>query len=323
MKLRNYFILLVMIIFSSYLFILNRILFKDYDCMNVMKQHRIQVPKTINDSYEWGTSDMYIKVGWKLFNCAGKINTKTVLTKYDKLPREVLIPKLTAEQDAELFKIVKALLEHMRKRNILYFPVFGSLLAAYRNGVSILPWDDDLDLVVDNRDGLFLTKFTDDLTEFKTTDCPLRSTCKMWYLTDEIVITYKSKGVPFKISFVDKYFPVVDITTFQTNDDGYVFTPREELSTGHIHVFKKRIDWIFPLKKSKIKFSITNKEIIEIYLPFSSDKFIQDDYGNDALTTCITSHNHKLFCQDGNCEHVSANHLPKLVFPCSLLEGVL
>lgn len=321
---RNKYVIFVALFICCYSYYMVSFLFRNYDCMEKMKVNRIQIPKNERSSYDWGTSTIYDKIGWVFNRCDSNINKKTILTEKDTLPQDVLEPKLNSYQSEELYQITVELFNHFDSRGIVYFPVFGSLLAAYRNKISILPWDDDLDLVVDNRDGNFMSRFTDGLTEYKVNgQCPLRSVCKMWYLTEDIIITYKSRGVPYKISMRDKFFPVIDITTFEMLDNDNVYTPVEELSTGHIHKFEKKLEWIFPLHREQVTFSMNKKDKINIYLPYKSSNIIIDDYGNDALTTCITSHNHKLFCQDGNCEHVSANHLPKLVFPCSLLEGVI
>jgi hypothetical protein len=256
-----------------------------------------------------------------MYGCESKVNSKVVLTGNDKLPAEVLQSKLSKEQSEELYYITTTLIAHLENNNVLYFPVFGSLLASYRNNIAILPWDDDLDFVVDNRGGDVLDKITSGLREF-TDKSQCSEPCKMWYLTDDIIITFKTTGVPIKVSKINKYFPVVDVTTF--GEDGeYIVTPKSELATGHIHTFRKRKDWIFPLQKRQTMFSFETKQPLRLYVPYNSNALLIDDYGADVMTTCITSHNHKLFCQKRNCEHVSANHLPKLVFPCSLLEGVL
>lgn len=300
------------------------------NCDEIMKKYKIQVPKTTEDHYDWGTASLRIQSLWKVNGCENALkNQKTVLGPDDVLPNEVLVSKLTEEQSKALYELTVTTLEHLNNKEIQYFPVFGTALAAYRNGVAITPWDDDIDLCIDNRNGNVLKTITNGLEEIEMTNgyfdaCPGNDPCRMWKINHDTVITYKQKGVPFKITKIGSYFPVIDLTTFYSSDDyNIIKTPVHELATGHIHSFEKNMKWIFPLVKHRIKFSYEIRAGIDMLMPVNAPEFIFDDYGYSALTTCITSFNHQLFCQKKDCEHVSANHLPKLIFPCALLPSEL
>ena len=156
----NRLLVFIFIFLLCYIYFMFTMFVSIFDCMNTMKVNRIQIPKDATGAYDWGTTPITGIILWNIKNCASEINQKTVLTLNDKLPPDVLEPKLNKIQSDELYYITETLFSHLEKRGLVYFPVFGSLLASFRNKISILPWDDDLDIVVDNRDYNFMEKFT-------------------------------------------------------------------------------------------------------------------------------------------------------------------
>ena len=252
------------------------------NCMSVMKEYRIQVPKVSGGQYDWGSAPTSVKRAWRANDCESEMKLqKTVLTEKDVLPPEVLSPKLSKKQNEELYELTVAIIKRLEDVGVEYFPVFGTTLAAYRNGLAINPWDDDIDLCVDNRDGRAFHFLTDDLNEIPVSDdyneCPGSEECHMWELDNKgTVLTYKPKGVPFKVTKMGSYFPVVDLTTFNKVGD-MLTTPENELATGHIHSMTKRFQWVFPLVKHRIKFSYDNPKPLDILMPANSQEFIYED----------------------------------------------
>ena len=64
------------------------------------------------------------------------------------IARMAFSPKLNAEERACLFELVGHVQQLFDRRNILWMPAAGNLLAIYRHHDWLIPWDDDFDISV-------------------------------------------------------------------------------------------------------------------------------------------------------------------------------
>lgn len=202
---------------------------------------------------------------------------------------------LNKQEKEDLHIILNEVINHLDKENINYFFAFGSLIGAVRHGFR-MPYDDDIDLIINNKD---IDKF---LKNLKIKKEKAKSTT--YYLNNDVEIIHKNWGIPIKIVKKDNHYPFIDINTyFEENENIYV--PKKQLLYGHIKSFNEKIDDIYPLKKAKFgefKIKIPNKYI----------KILKNQYGNDVLKTCKITYNHKKYCKNKNCENENASeHLYK------------
>merc|ERR1712085_176885 len=83
----------------------------------------------------------------------------------DILPEGVYQSTLSLTEQRVQFEMTKAVIAHLVHAGVRFSPAFGTLLSIVRNGVAVLPWDDDIDLIVDDRNKDFKEKVTKGLTE--------------------------------------------------------------------------------------------------------------------------------------------------------------
>lgn len=281
----------------------------------------------------WGNASEIQKIAWVTFDCSKelKLYDAQILTENDQLPEEALQSTLSDTDYDAMIVALHTIIEHMNSRNISYFAVFGTLLSTARNGILLMPWDDDVDLAMEAFDGeeAIKQKMTTGLIETQdgpTFHCEWHPTkCRHWQLPNGVYLTWKDFGTPWKITRGQVTYPVIDINTFSVKTDPdtnkrIVEIPTRELTTGHIHSFRHAYDQVYPLVHGEEIFvSSRTDEKLTIPRPNDPASILKTDYGNDAMETCRRSYNHRPFCHQAVCESPMANHVTKLQFPCSLL----
>jgi hypothetical protein len=249
------------------------------------------------------------------------------------LPTSIYSPPLLGSNQLVIFKIILSkLLNLFKKNNVTYSLIFGSLLAAVRNKVLIMPYDDDIDLVMpDQINGKSIKDIiTYNLEEAKGSQhCSdikkIQKRCIVWKISRNIFLTWKDWGVTWKVSTMGHKLPFIDIYTYLQNKT-HIFIPPSQLKNGHIHQFEIKIRDALPFKPMRMKFCgeeldnssnytvLYNKTFskpfshpILLNIMGSSEEILKKGYGKDVLTTCKTSHNH------GGKKFINSS------FPCHLL----
>lgn len=303
--------------------------FKPDACVDIMSGSRLQAPKKnlpllLWTDAMWGHATDEQKLDWAELDCVGVLGlyTPVKFRAGEVLPKYVLKPALTSDAEKALLSITKTVIEHLNNRSVPFVPVFGTQMAAYRNDVLVLPWDDDIDFAMLD-DGDTEMKVTRGLTPLKNSRhwCRgWRAGCRHWKLGN-YVLTRKASGMPWKVNRFNTRYPSLDMNTY-TVTNGKATIARKQLGWGHIHKWNKDPKWIGPgpYKHMIFNFSMNLPTPVRIPWPASPRRIVLDDYGADALETCKPSHIHKPFCKNNDgCENPMANHLSKFVFPCSML----
>jgi hypothetical protein len=211
-----------------------------------------------------------------------------------------------------------------------------------------MPWDDDMDLALPAVVGK--QQLLDVLTKglpsviFTGHHCSYLNqfygSCKKWEVEKDVFLSWKSTGVPFRISGKTRY-PFIDIYNYKIGVDEinknkkWVYIDGQELSNGHIHNFSHPYDDFFPLKKVKVEFSgemskkyiyidssgnevkqqINLQKKITMNLPYNPKKILKSGYGEDVLNLCKTEYNHQPFRNNQPLN----NRVIKATFPCDIL----
>jgi len=301
--------------------------YKERLCKELIINARIQVPTYQIPlikwtAAEWGKASIEQKKQWKLLNCIDALSLykPIVLTENDKLPAKVSKYALSPSQLSNMAILVSTLLGRFNRNKIRFFPAFGTLLSTVRNGVMLLPWDDDVDFLVSGEN--FKSLMTKGLKRLTSSHhCATGQWgCKHYDLGNGVTLTYKEKGMPWKVSMRNTHYPCIDINTYDLVGDR-VITPAWQLINGHLHEFNKPQSWIGTLSKTlEAKLFFGSKQTFTLPFPDKAEKIVTSDYGSDAMKRCKTSYNHKDFCHGKNCENAMANHNTKIEFPCSLLN---
>ena len=191
----------------------------------------------------------------------------------------IYIYKLTLRRYKKNFKLISALTLSLTKREeqdlyylfdtfqklrIEYFIAFGTLIGALRHK-DRMPWDDDIDILVNKKDMLMYLK-NKKKKRYKSEI--------IYSINKNVVLVYKKWGMPYKLYRYKNNkiikFPFIDINTYLIKKNMVWVNPKQ-LKYGHIHSFYEKIDDIFPLKL--IKF---NKFIVPI--PSKSVKILKRQY---------------------------------------------
>lgn len=232
---------------------------------------------------------------------------------------------LTEGEKKELNLIMSRILRHLRERNVTYFAAFGTLIGCVRHG-GRMTWDDDIDMVISHRAiGELLA------------DLPVIArgrTYRDYALGEDIIIKYKSWGVPLKVynrnSVYPKY-PFVDLYTYKTitryppdnlenpnssNAGEVVVTiPPKQMKYGHIQKFEEPYRNIFPLKFARF-------DSFTLSIPHGYEAMLQNQYGEDVLDNCVVSFNHKPYCKVEPDAHGCVSRDINEHIPVSLVDNV-
>lgn len=68
--------------------------------------------------------------------------------------RQCFTSKITLRERDCLYSLIKLVSKLFKKHNIIWIPTGGSLLAIYRHNKLTIPWDDDYDITIRNKDKL-------------------------------------------------------------------------------------------------------------------------------------------------------------------------
>lgn len=223
--------------------------------------------------------------------------------------------------------LVKLVIGHLDANDIEYQVAFGSLIGSVRNGIMLLPWDDDIDLIIsaDSEDKFFSSLEAFDHTGYGMWLVHLRNFLRpfawrnwisdTWYrleLPDGLIeVNRKRLGPAIKVwqggAFVDVY--VADLR------NGQFSIADSQTYSGHIHGFSHPYDTVFPLREVEVPFTGEGDdsepfglgELMRVYIPNKPDIMLKKDYGPTVMEECQSTYNH----------HHS--EFAKVFFPCILL----
>ena len=260
---------------------------------------------------------------------------RTVYGLNDPLPAEIYKSVQSVSIRLQKKKLLEALLTRLAELDIDYMLVFGSLLATIRNGILVLPWDDDIDIAI-NQDVIY--QLTDGLEEISGPVRYCKDTwyrngwftltfygkqCRKWRLSSNdhksIIIVWKDTGVSWKIyeydSEKDKRSVPIDIYEF-VDKDGRVSINPKMLRGGHVTEFDFARELIFPWRTISVPFSgeaapgkaASLGELFELSIPSDPFAILNQTYGSDALKICKSSQLHR-----------NTLEFQKADFPCSNL----
>tara|TARA_Y100000741_G_scaffold336658_1_gene295423 strand:+ start:639 stop:1496 length:858 start_codon:yes stop_codon:yes gene_type:complete len=204
--------------------------------------------------------------------------SKLLITRYKKNSKLILplTLSLTKREEQDLYY----LFDTFQKLKIEYFIAFGTLIGALRHK-DRMPWDDDIDILVNNEDMLMYLKDKKKMERHKPEN--------IYFINKNVVLLHKEWGMPYKLYRYENNkiirFPFIDINTYLIKND-MIWVDPEQLKHGHIHSFSEKIDDIFPLQLTTF-----NKFIVPI--PVNSGEILKRQYGNDVLQNYKITYNHK------------------------------
>lgn len=230
----------------------------------------------------------------------------------DEVPSEYFKPVLSPQNDLALHKMLTFILELLEDRDIPVWPIFGTLLSSVRNGVTLMPWDDDVDLAIPVDMVPQLLEGLEELGDECVSFCALCTDaikwkswlpggrlwwypwtrCNAYRLSDEYYLMRKKWGVGLKIS---SHRYSLDIDIYEYRQDGSLITlPDQMLRAGHIFHFEVSALDVFPLQPIEVPFSGDDdtRDPVKFQIPAFSRQLLREMYGEQALTRCRTSHNH-------------------------------
>lgn len=168
----------------------------------------------------------------------------------------------------EAIFLLRKTIEILDHHSIHHMLISGSLLGLRRHN-GLIPWDDDIDLLVNNNvDKLWLKDLGDILIY------------KMWSFYKSCRISGIKTIVDEDLLTINKdkclTWPSIDLFTYELNGDKIVFFEKEWPS-----------DQFIPTVKSSF-------EGINVNIPNNPDYFLQINYGHDYMHKCISRNwNHK------------------------------
>ena len=269
---------------------------------------------------------------WKAMQCEKVLSLfqPKVLGYGDALRPEVSQSTMALEDQRTLHVMARAVMAHLKERGIRFSPEFGTLLAIVRNGVAVVPWDDDIDLVVDNRAKDFKSKMTKGLKKASAFQVkgPKRGLEGSWELPGGYILYYKTSGCRWKVHPEGRGYPLLDLWPFEKKPDApelNLLDPKM-IRYGHVHTFEKPDTWYGNMTKTvAVKFSVDVPDLIEFPVPDDTLAALTYDFGEDALTTCKVSFIHSKGCKYSKkaCQQAARTRMQRLQFPCVLLPETL
>lgn len=229
---------------------------------------------------------------------------------------------MSLQESNKLNKIIIALTNHLNNNKVDYTLIFGSLLEYARHNM-LFPWDDDFDFLIhENYTNIF--KLLNKLEHIKSApwckrsltynesinhdpyNCIKYKRCCNFKLNNDLVLTWKPTGCPFKITNITSAYPCVDIYTYNIQQNK-LFIPNN-LNNGHVRHFEVPYSYIYPTK-------IINFMGMNMNVPINIDGVLSSSYGKNWPITCTITFNHKgkRYFYENNITYDT------LEFPCSLM----
>lgn len=305
-------------------------------CWDLMKKAKIKKKKykkaeKKKKGVDMGKATPAQKAQWKALNCEKELSLfqPKVLGYNDTLREDVSQSTMALEHQQAQCDMTKAVIVHLRERGVRFAAGFGNLLAIVRNGVAVVPWDDDIDLVVDDRAGDFMKKMTAGLKSVSkdAVKGPKYGLKYAWELPGGYILYYKTSGNRWKMHPKGRGYPLLDLWPYKKKPDAPEmnwFSPKI-LQNGHIHKFEKPNSWYGSLTKTMtVPFSVDIPDLIEFSVPDDVLAAVVDDYGDDALTQCKVSFVHRgCTYSKAECAQAERSRMQHLNFPCVLLPESL
>lgn len=277
--------------------------------------------------YEWNEATPTEKKRFRALNCLEVLQVYKPLTLSlsDELPAVATSSAMSAEESDRLLRVTRAVVRRFESQNISYFPSFGTLLAAERNGVLVLPWDDDVDFT-SRDDGGFKTQMTRGLKRLHgvTTFCfnrergVVNQKCEYWELAPGVVLVHKQNGLKWKCAAEGTHYPSVDIWTYSTRT-GKAVIPPAQMKNGHIHFWERDVGTLVTKRVRRVRFSYFSDETVAMRYPENAKRLNRLNFGNASAETCKTSFDHKEWCHGAECGY-SGNEGRNIFFPCRRLN---
>ena len=245
-----------------------------------------------------------------------------VLGRNDKLPLSVTKAVLDESQFIRLTGAYRAISALLHKHKIPRFVGFGNILSIARSRTLIGPWDDDIDIVVEDSafEGFVKSLPCQSFTQDK-------SRCKRWKLSEHVTMRWKNWGMPYKVYSHEHTWPCVDIMTYKV-DELSIEIPNEQIRRGHVKSFKMPRYELYEsgttLKTVALDVNVSHAylESVWVHIPEAYIAVTVRAYGSDALDICKTSFIHKGTCKR-ECSRPAMNMVRKFVFPSCLLPQEL
>ena len=307
-------------------------------CQHIVQQCFLQVPKRkveykLWKPVHWGKCSGGIfytsprKTRYILLDCDEILGWYETLElgEGDDLPNEALIPVLNTVEIGKLVGLYREVESFLNAKSVPWFVAFGTAIASARSGVLVNPWDDDIDVMVSKNE------FEHSLTSLTClghrTGGP--GNCERWLIGGEVVITWKSWGMPYKVFIDGEGYPFIDICNFVLTNENRVVVPPSNMINGHVQKFEVPANLMFrdmSLMSGKIisvRGAINEADTFNASLYYRSGEVLRMVYGNDTMSTCKTSYIHKSYCKGEDCKGPLSNHMAKISFPCCLLPDSL
>jgi hypothetical protein len=191
----------------------------------------------------------------------------------DKLKKKIQRLLTPHKHIAKLHHLFKILLDVFKKYNIFTLAMSGTLLGIVRNHDYIL-WDDDIDLAVNFSDydrimnlNMILNPIGIEITD---QGFPWESG-KMWKVT--------------KFRYVKNPSIFIDLFPFEFKGYTYRMAPKGSVPGNWYRRNVFKVNELYPLQLMKLR---------DLWVPCPNDPegFVKRSYGEEALDTCIVTHQH-------------------------------
>ena len=192
-------------------------------------------------------------------------------------------PKMNNYEIKLYYELIKLVTDTLENNNIKWIPVSGNLLSIYRYNKLFNPWDDDFDIVIEN-------KYANKVMKILKKELPnhIGYSKRKW----------DSKGYINKIFFKKSYSPHVYHTNFLPEEN------RPNLTWPFIDIFinlKKNNNWnsAHNLSYNEFPLKIKNIDGIKVYLPTNGNR----NYNNFKKKKLLEN------CEDQNYSHKYQLHI--------------
>jgi hypothetical protein len=220
-------------------------------------------------------------------NAPWEESLKMLADRIDALPKsDQDLPRMSEEEQSRFYKLMGEVDEILNDHQIAYWGISGTLLGAIRHQ-GMIPWDDDIDIVIKYHDKFLLEKLLP-LLHKKGLELVNYGNAfyKIFPMDGDKITTSNGEEFPWK-------YPFIDIFLVQRLGERFCIVSIENPFQNVYPPMKERQGWSLPIEALRFPIQRVSFGPLELPIPHHAREILSNEYGRDWEIVAYLQYSHK------------------------------